>query len=96
MVEINPDMDGGIWWFTIGDGTNQIYSNKSLEIRPGSGTGNPFSGFVFSPWVWNGTVYYELGASLPIPTLSEWGLIAMAGVLGLVGFVAIQRRKAAA
>lgn len=32
----------------------------------------------------------------PIPTLSEWGLIAMAGILGLVGFVAIRRRKAAA
>ena len=28
-----------------------------------------------------------------IPTLSEWGLIAMAGVLGLVGFMVIRRRK---
>ena len=32
----------------------------------------------------------------PIPTLSEWGLIAMAGVLGLIGFFAIRRRKATA
>ncbi len=32
----------------------------------------------------------------PIPTLSQWGFIAMAGVLGIVGFIAIQRRKAAA
>jgi len=31
----------------------------------------------------------------PIPTLSEWGLIAMAGILGLVGFMVIRRRKAA-
>ena len=32
----------------------------------------------------------------PIPTLSEWGLIAMAGVLGMIGlFVAARRRKAA-
>jgi len=31
-----------------------------------------------------------------IPTLSEWGLIAMAGVLGIVGFMVIRRRKAAA
>jgi len=31
-----------------------------------------------------------------IPTLSEWGLIAMAGVLGIVGFMAIRRRKATA
>ena len=31
-----------------------------------------------------------------IPTLSEWGLIAMAGVLGVVGLMAIRRRKATA
>jgi IPTL-CTERM motif len=30
-----------------------------------------------------------------VPTLGEWGLIAMAGVLGFVGFVAIRRRAAA-
>lgn len=30
-----------------------------------------------------------------VPTLSEWGLIAMAGALGLVGFMVIRRRKAA-
>lgn len=29
-----------------------------------------------------------------VPTLSEWGLIAMAGVLGLIGLIAIRRRKA--
>ena len=28
-----------------------------------------------------------------IPTLSEWGLIAMAGILGLVGFMVIRRRN---
>jgi len=28
-----------------------------------------------------------------IPTLSEWGLIAMAGILGIVGFMVIRRRK---
>lgn len=31
----------------------------------------------------------------PIPTLSEWGLIAMAGVLGLIGLLAIRRKAAA-
>jgi len=31
----------------------------------------------------------------PIPTISQWGLIAMAGVLGIIGFMAISRRKAA-
>ncbi len=32
----------------------------------------------------------------PIPTLNEWGLIAMAGILGIAGFLIIRRRKAAA
>ena len=31
-----------------------------------------------------------------IPTLSEWGLTAMAGILGIVGFIVIRRRKVAA
>ena len=29
----------------------------------------------------------------PIPTLSEWGLIAMAGILGIVGLFFVARRK---
>jgi exosortase sorting signal-containing protein len=29
----------------------------------------------------------------PIPTLSEWGLIALAGVLGVIGLVAIRRKR---
>jgi len=33
---------------------------------------------------------------IPIPTLSEWGLIAMAGILGIVGFMVIRRSKVAA
>lgn len=35
--------------------------------------------------------------STPIPTLSEWGLIAMAGVMGVMGlYLVVRRRKAAA
>ncbi len=36
------------------------------------------------------------GRVRPIPTLSEWGLLAMAGVLGIVGLLAVRRRKATA
>jgi len=32
----------------------------------------------------------------PIPTMSGWGLIAMAGILGIVGFMVIRRRKVSA
>ena len=31
-----------------------------------------------------------------VPTLSQWGLIAMAGVLGIIAFVVFRRRKATA
>lgn len=30
--------------------------------------------------------------TLQIPTLSEWGLIAMAGILGLIGLMAMCRK----
>ena len=35
------------------------------------------------------------GLLAPVPTLSEWGVIAMAGILGIVGFIVIHRRKVA-
>jgi len=28
-----------------------------------------------------------------VPTISQWGLLAMAGILGLVGFMVMKRRK---
>jgi len=31
-----------------------------------------------------------------VPTLSEWGLLAMAGILGLVGFMVLRRRRVTA
>ncbi len=31
-----------------------------------------------------------------VPTLSEWGLIATAGILGFIGFMVIRRRKVTA
>jgi len=31
-----------------------------------------------------------------VPTLSEWGLIAMSAILGIVGYMVMRRRKAAA
>jgi hypothetical protein len=32
----------------------------------------------------------------PVPTLSQWGIIAMAGILGIAGYIVMRRRKAAA
>ena len=44
----------------------------------------------------NGTSVIYFGTSLrnvPVPTMSELGLISMAGILGLVGFIVLRRRK---
>lgn len=34
---------------------------------------------------------FTYGGTRPIPTVSEWGLIAMAGLLGIAGFIYIRR-----
>ena len=39
------------------------------------------------------TLAEKTWVNLQIPTLSQWGLIAMAGVLGIVGFMVMRRRK---
>jgi len=41
-------------------------------------------------------IVYMPSAPSSVPTLSEWGLIAMAGILGIVGFMVIRRRKVTA
>lgn len=38
----------------------------------------------------------QLTSIRPIPTLSEWGMIAMAGVLGIFGLILARRRKVVA
>jgi len=44
----------------------------------------------------NECVEIRLEATTNVPTLSEWGLIAMASILGIVGFMVIRRRKVTA
>jgi len=31
--------------------------------------------------------------SSPVPTLSEWGLVAMAAILGIAGYIVVRRRR---
>ncbi len=42
------------------------------------------------------TCTFENEGPSDVPTLSQWGLIAMAGVLGIIGFIVMRRRKATA
>ena len=41
-------------------------------------------------------IFFNVRATTPIPTLNQWGLIAMAGILGIAGFLVIRRRKVSA
>lgn len=65
-------LDGGHGhYYTNGTGSNQVYSNADLTLSCGSATNVPFTGGVFTPRVWNGTVYYSYGVQVP---LSSWAL----------------------
>lgn len=37
--------------------------------------------------------FTNIKAPSQVPTLSEWGLIAMAGILGIIGFIVIRKRQ---
>ncbi len=49
-------------YYTNGDGTNQSYSNADLSMDLGAAVNGLFTGLVFSPRVWNGTINYTVGS----------------------------------
>src|SRR5438093_2767741 len=55
-------------YYTNGNGSNQNYSNADLALFLGSATNVPFTAPVFSPRVWNGTIYYTAGGPCGSPT----------------------------
>ena len=54
----------------------------------GIGGGTPFFGAECDP-----DSGLCLGIPSNVPTISEWGMIAMAAVLGVIGFMVIRRRQ---
>ena len=49
-----------------------------------------------SEGIWNITQFVYTGRLATVPTVSEWGLVAMVAGLGLIGFFVARRRKSAA
>lgn len=72
--------------YTNGNGSNQSYSNADLALSFGSATNVAFTGFVFSPRVWNGSIEYDVVTANPEP--STFALMGIGAVL-----LAALRRK---
>lgn len=76
-------------------------------VIPISGSFNTFLGITASEPIVNvrlqdivegaptdlGVLYVLFGSGRNVPTLSEWGLMALAGTLGIVGLLAVRRKK---
>ena len=46
--------------YTNGSGSNQTYSNGDVTFTHGKASNAPFTGSLFNPRVWNGTLYYDV------------------------------------
>jgi len=82
----------GCCQYTGVQGGNMCYQSSSLCKKFKDYT---FDGF-FEGETCNEETGYCIDPITDVPTLSEWGLITMAGVLGIIGFMVIRRRKATA
>ncbi len=97
-LSLTPTAGAAGHTYTNGTGGNQVYNDGVLELRAGSANNVAFSPGVFSPRVWNGTVYYDTGPQitvLDIPTLNVVGLFALLVGLGGAGLAVIRRRRTA-
>lgn len=69
------------------EGVPVVFIRDGIEV-----TCDPVDGFA------SRTCTFVNGIRIPernIPTLSEWGMIALAGLIGIVGFIVMSKRKVA-
>ena len=85
----NTCAGGGGGWYGGGSGCGGGGGSSFID---GVANGNTTAGVREG----DGMVVLTFATVAGIPTLSEWGLIAMAGILGIAGFMVIRRRKVTA
>ncbi len=107
MVIVSSDVNSTVEVQVFGGGAGNIFlGSTTVNVTPVNGTflgvlsvGGPITrielGESGQPQL---ELLYELsfgtcGSARPIPTLSEWGLIAVALVLGIIGLLAIHGRR---
>jgi hypothetical protein len=71
--------------YTNGTGSNQSFSNSDLALSLGSASNVPFTQPIYSPRVWNGTLYYQ-PQSVPGP-------LPILGVAAAFGFSRQLRKR---
>ncbi len=80
------DANGEVSWIYVGTLEAGVGTDTIVATYSAQGVDN-ISNAVEKQWIF---------AAKDVPTLSEWGLIAMASILGIVGFMVIRRRQVAA
>lgn len=96
-ISLTPTSGTEGHFYTNGTGSNQVYNDGVLELSTGSATNVAFSGPIFTPRVWNGTVNYDVANAVPpvaAPTLSEVGLAVLFFLFCVIAFGLLRRRNA--
>ena len=88
-LDFHP-LTGELFGSTI-DRTGPLNQGPSLLVKLNTTTGET-TVVGDLPDCFDGIIFREVQPAM-VPTLSEWGLIAMAGILGILGFMILRRRK---
>ena len=97
LIDCGPDFDTLI--FTMDVPEEAVGAISSQILQAGLPDGFITINGLFYEWIDCELLVPQLNGVRelrPIPTLSEWGLIAMAGVLGIIGLIALSRKQARA
>jgi len=73
------------------NGGPQVFTDGTVSLTSNTGQGDPPFTSIFTPRIWNGTLYYEIANT--VPTLSQWALLAFCVLLAASGVVVMARNR---